>query len=101
MYYHFYHTPYGCDAIPTMTFNEAKAYFEAEFQKYYGQTVDTIDEDTSRYQCGAWVFNSPVWSSDGKTVTNYGNFRDRKQQEHQPIGAVFITAPNVIPVYPG
>lgn len=87
--------------IPYMTFAEAKSYFEAAFLDYYGQQNQTIDQTTTIYHNGAWIFNSPVWSSDGKTVTSYGKFRDHKEEQYQPFGAQFDTESNNPPIYPG
>lgn len=96
-----FHLYYTENMYPAMKFAEAKQYFEKAFLNYYGQAVQEISEENSLYINGAWIFNSPAWTSDGKTVTNYGYFRDRKNQKYQPYGSQFNTIANNIPIYPG
>lgn len=97
----YYHYPYGYKdvVIPTLTFAQAKAYFEPAFLAHYGQAVGVIDEDTSYYSNGRWLFNSPLHTADNKTVTNYGQFRDRTDVKYQPYGSIFTS--EIVPIYPG
>lgn len=94
-------TLFSDSTYPNLSFDEAKGYFETAFLDYYGQANGEISGERSYYSNGAWFFNSPYWSSDGKTVTSYGQFRDSKADNEAPFGAVFYTVSTDVPVYPG
>ena len=87
-----YYSPVYGRSYPQMSFGAAKTYVEVAYLSYYGQAVNpAIDESTSQYTNGAWIFNSAD-QGDG-TVINFGRFRDSTRQADQPFGSEFNTEP--------
>ena len=87
-----YYAPVFERSHPQMSFATAKTHFETAYLSYYGQTVSPdIDESTSQYTNGAWIFNSA--DQGNGTVINFGRFRDSTRQLDQPFGSEFNTEP--------